>query len=62
LPYFVSLLNHLIRPLQERRWHRQAEGLGGLRVNDQLEVRGLPLRTPLNAGLDALEPESPPAE
>ena len=30
-------LDHLIRPLQERRRDRQAEGLGGLEVDDQLE-------------------------
>ena len=35
------LLDHLIRPLQERRWDRQAEGLGGLEVDDQLERGGL---------------------
>jgi len=29
-----SLLDHLIRPLQERRRDRQAEGLGGLEVDD----------------------------
>src|SRR5467141_1888068 len=34
-------LNHLIRPLQERRRDRQAERLGGLHVDDQLELRGL---------------------
>src|SRR5258707_15544723 len=34
-------LDHLIRPLQERRWNRQAEGLGGLEVDDQLELRRL---------------------
>ena len=30
-------LNHLIRRLQERPRNRQAEGLGGLEVHDQLE-------------------------
>ena len=34
-------LDHLIRPLQERRRDRQAEGLGGLEVDDQLELGGL---------------------
>src|SRR5438876_3241671 len=34
-------LDHLIRPLQERRRDRQAEGLGGLEVDDELELRGL---------------------
>src|SRR5260370_25134675 len=37
----VPLLDHLIRPLQERRRDRQAEGLGGLEVDDQLELGGL---------------------
>ena len=32
-----GLLDHLIRPLQERRRHREAEGLGGLEVDDQVE-------------------------
>ena len=35
------LLDHLIRPLQERRRDRQTEGLGGLEVDDQLERRRL---------------------
>ena len=35
------LLDHLIRPLQKRRRDRQAEGLGGLEVDDQLELRRL---------------------
>jgi hypothetical protein len=30
-------LDHLIRPLQERRRDRQAEGLGGLEVDDQFK-------------------------
>ena len=30
-----------IRPLQQRRRDRQAEGLGGLEVDDQLELRRL---------------------
>jgi hypothetical protein len=34
----VGLLDHLIRPLQERRRDRQAEGLGGLQIDDQLEL------------------------
>jgi hypothetical protein len=29
--------NHLIRPLEERRRDRQAEGLGGLEVDDEFE-------------------------
>src|SRR4030095_13404640 len=35
------LLDHLIRPLQERRRHREPEGLGGLEVDDQLALRRL---------------------
>src|SRR6266851_30705 len=31
-----SWIDHLIRPLQERRRDREAEGLGGLEVDDQL--------------------------
>src|SRR6185295_18285009 len=34
-------LDHLIRPLEERLGDRQAEGLGGLEVDDQLELGGL---------------------
>src|SRR6202045_4695683 len=34
-------LDHLIRPLQERRRDRQAEGPGGLEVDDQLKLLGL---------------------
>jgi hypothetical protein len=37
----THLLNHLIRPLQERRRDRQAEGLGGLEVDDELQLRRL---------------------
>src|SRR6266481_6720411 len=37
----APLLDHLIRPLQERRRDRQAEGLGGLEVDDELELGGL---------------------
>jgi hypothetical protein len=33
-----ALLDHLIRPLQERRRDRQAEGLRGLEVDDQLKL------------------------
>ena len=33
-------LDHLIRPLQERRRDGQAEGLGGLEVDDELELVG----------------------
>jgi hypothetical protein len=35
----LILLDHLIRPQQERRRDRQAEHLGGLEVDDQLELR-----------------------
>src|SRR5262249_50993295 len=31
----------LIRPCEEGRWDRQAEGLGGLEIDDQLELRWL---------------------
>src|SRR5262249_23556388 len=34
-------LNYLIRPRQQRRRDGQAEGLGGLEVDDQLELGGL---------------------
>src|SRR6266851_796904 len=46
-------LDHLIRPLQERRRDRQAEGLGGLEVDHQLELGGLLHRE--IGGLGALE-------
>src|SRR6266481_4364542 len=36
-----SWINHLIRPLQERLGDGRAERLGGLEVDDQLEVRRL---------------------
>src|ERR1700737_1140366 len=36
-----SWIDHLIRPQQERLGNRQAEGLGGLEVDDQLELRRL---------------------
>ena len=35
------LLNDLIRPLQQRWRDRQPEGLGGLQIDDQLELRWL---------------------
>src|SRR5215467_10221565 len=34
----VSSLNHFIRPRQQRWWDRQAEGLGGLGIDDHLEL------------------------
>ena len=37
----ILLFDHLIRPRQQRRRDREAEGLGGLEVDDQLELRGL---------------------
>jgi hypothetical protein len=37
----VDLLNHLIRPLQERRRDREAERLGGLEVDDQFVLSRL---------------------
>jgi hypothetical protein len=35
------LLDHLIRPRQQRRRDREAEGLGGLEIDDEFERRGL---------------------
>jgi hypothetical protein len=35
----LPLFDHLIRPLQQRRRDRQAEGLGGLEVDDEFELR-----------------------
>src|SRR5215813_5476583 len=37
----APLLDHLIRPRQQRWRDGQAEGLGGLEVDDELELRGL---------------------
>jgi hypothetical protein len=36
-----GLLDHVVRPSQDRRWDRQAEGLGGFEVDDELESCGL---------------------
>src|SRR6267142_5587319 len=36
-----DLFDHVIRPLQERRWDREAEGLPGLEVDDEFELRRL---------------------
>ncbi len=36
-----GLLDHLVRPDQQRLRNRQAEGLRGLEVDDQLERRRL---------------------
>src|SRR5438132_6808328 len=38
---FLSLLDHLIRPRQQRWRDREAEGLGGLEVEAELEGRRL---------------------
>jgi hypothetical protein len=38
---FGSLLDHLIRPAQQRWRDREPEGFGGLEVDDQLELGGL---------------------
>jgi hypothetical protein len=37
----MVLLDHLIRPLQERGRDYQAQGLGGLEVDDEFELRRL---------------------
>src|SRR6267142_5901456 len=34
-------IDHLIRPPQQRGWDREADGFGGLEVDDQLEFRRL---------------------
>ena len=34
-------MDHLIRPREHRRWDRQAEGLRGLQIDDELELRRL---------------------
>src|SRR4030095_8563052 len=47
------LFDPLIRPRQQRRWDREAEGLGGLEVDHQLELCRLLDREV--AGLGALE-------
>src|SRR5262245_22626336 len=36
-----ALLDHLIRPRQQRGWDREAERLGGLEIDDELKLRGL---------------------
>src|SRR6266540_2803358 len=38
---YPRLLEHLVRLEKDGRGNREAEGLGGLEVNDQLEFRGL---------------------
>ena len=37
----MALLDHLVRLLQERRWEGEAEFLGGLQVEDEVERRRL---------------------
>ena len=44
-------LDHLIRPPQQRRGDRQAEGLRGLEVDDEIELVGL-----LNGEVGGLRP------
>ena len=62
LDRYMPLPNHVIRPLQQRRRDRQAEGLRRLEVNDQLVGSGLlnwescrtcPLENPINVGRQA---------
>ena len=57
--YELVSLNYLIRSLQERRRNRQAEGLGRLQVDHEVELRGLldgevsglgPLEDPIDVG------------
>jgi hypothetical protein len=38
----IALFDHLIRPQQQRQWDGEAERLGGLEVDDELEP-GWPL-------------------
>src|ERR1043166_4285981 len=40
-PVSALSLDHLVRLEEQRRRHREAKGLGGLEVDDQLELRGL---------------------
>ena len=52
------LLDHLIRPLQERLRDGQAEGLGGLEADHQVELRdvgGIRHRVPVHVGQDVLQ-------
>ena len=37
----LDSLNHLVRLVEKHRGHRQAEGLGGLEVDEQLKRRRL---------------------
>jgi hypothetical protein len=36
-----KLLDHLIGAGEQRRWHGEAERLGGVEIDDQFELRGL---------------------
>ena len=36
-----ALLDHPVRAHEDRLWNREADRLGGLEVDDQLELRGL---------------------
>ena len=36
----ASLFDHLVSDTEKRRWHGDAERIGGLQVDDQLELRG----------------------
>src|SRR6266851_4147666 len=47
------LFDYLVRAQQQRRWDRQAEHIGGLEVDDEVEVGGLLDRQV--GGLRALE-------
>src|SRR5262245_62658514 len=39
--HLFSWINHLIRPQQQRRRDREAQGFGGLEVDDEFEFRRL---------------------
>src|SRR5215467_241979 len=52
-------LDHLIRPPQHRRWNREADGLGRLEVDDEIEPvllldRKVSRRSTLQDALDVL--------
>src|SRR5215813_14130804 len=61
----AGLPDHLVRLEEERRGDREAEGLGGLQVDDKLELHGLlhgqvrrlrPSQELVDVGRGALEP------